>query len=548
MYNKQNNLILFSVFSTYLFVGVFIFKDFGIGIEEHFQRKNGFYWLSYLLSFTNFTELTEISNLKYQEIIATNQLPDINFFNFYGILFDVPTALIEILFGINESKDYFEMRHLFSFIIYFISSIFFYKILKNRFGFFIGLIGLLIYILSPRIFGDSFHNNKDVFFLSLFTISIYFCLETIQKNSYKNLILFSLFAAFATSSRIVGLFLPFSIIIFYFFEFLSNTSKYKELFFKSFFLIFFFFLFLFLHFPYAWTLEFKNILNWLDPFFYYMGLSILFNGEYYLIKFLPRSYLPTWITISTPLYYLLLLFIGLAYLIFRLFRRLSNIKEKTIYNDLWRSTKEKKDAYITIFFLTFIFFVVFFDVAMLSGWRHFYFLHTFIVYICTFGLYFFYILILRYKIIKSFFIPVAILPLFFIVYKIYQFHPYQSLYFNNLINYQNIEKYQVDTPSLSRADALKNILNQENNNSVINVANASWTPFFNGKDLLKEDDKKRLNFVGQEYDKADYIYTNYIYEVDTRYNNKYTIPENFKEFDKLIIDEIPIYTIYKRIK
>ena len=128
-----------------------------------------------------------------------------------------------------------------------------------------------LFILSPRIFGDSFHNNKDVFFLSLFTISIYFCLETIQKNSYKNLILFSLFAAFATSSRIVGIFLPFSIIIFYFFEFLSNTSKYKELFFKSFFLIFFFFLFLFLHFPYAWTLEFKNLLNWLDPFFILWG-------------------------------------------------------------------------------------------------------------------------------------------------------------------------------------------------------------------------------------------------------------------------------------
>ena len=68
---------------------------------------------------------------------------------------------------------------------------------------------------------------------------------------------------------------------------------------------------------------------------------------------------------------------------------------------------------------------------------------------------------------------------------------------------------------------LKNILIQESNNVVINVANASWTPFFNGKDLLKENDKKRLNFVGQEYNKADYIYTNYIYEVDIRYNNKY---------------------------
>ena len=67
------------------------------------------------------------------------------------------------------------------------------------------------------------------------------------------------------------------------------------------------------------------------------------------------------------------------------------------------------------------------------------------------------------------------------------------------------------------------------------------------EEVAKEDDKKRLNFVGQEYNKADYIYTNYIYEVDIRYNNKYKIPENFKEFDKLIIDEIPIYTIYKRI-
>ena len=235
MNTKTNNLILFSVFSIYLLIGIFIYKDFGIGIEEHFQRKNGFHWLSYLLSFTNFNELTEISNLKYQEIIATNQLPDINFFNFYGILFDVPTALIEILFGINESKDYFEMRHLFSFIVYFISSIFFYKILKNRFGFFIGLIGLLIYILSPRIFGDSFHNNKDVFFLSVFTISIYYCLESIQKNSYKNLILFSLFAAFATSSRIVGLFLPFSIIIFYFLNFYRIHLNTKHLFLNLFF-------------------------------------------------------------------------------------------------------------------------------------------------------------------------------------------------------------------------------------------------------------------------------------------------------------------------
>ena len=70
--------------------------------------------------------------------------------------------------------------------------------------------------------------------------------------------------------------------------------------------------------------------------------------------------------------------------------------------------------------------------------------------------FFFYILILKYKRIKSLFIPIAILPIFLLFINL-SFHPYQSLYFNNLIDYQNIEKYQVDTASLSRADALKNI-------------------------------------------------------------------------------------------
>ena len=43
------SLMLFLVF---VLIGVIIFKDFGIGIEEHFQRSSGFYWLNYLLQFT----------------------------------------------------------------------------------------------------------------------------------------------------------------------------------------------------------------------------------------------------------------------------------------------------------------------------------------------------------------------------------------------------------------------------------------------------------------------------------------------------------------
>ena len=80
----------------------------------------------------------------------------------------------------------------------------------------------------------------------------------------------------------------------------------------------------------------------------------------------------------------------------------------------------------------------------------------------------------------------------------------------------------------------------------IYVANASWTPLYNGKDMLKSDYQKRFVFVGQEYNQADYIYTNFIYKADEKYNKNFKIPKNFKKFDDLIINDILIYSIYKK--
>ena len=56
-------------------------------------------------------------------------------------------------FGIDNTKDYFHLRHLTIFIIFFLSSIAFYQIIKKRFNNnFVIFLGLLFYIGSPRIF------------------------------------------------------------------------------------------------------------------------------------------------------------------------------------------------------------------------------------------------------------------------------------------------------------------------------------------------------------------------------------------------------------
>ena len=540
---------IYIFFICYFLLGLSIYSDYGIGIEEHFQRQNGFYWLKKIITFFRLDDLNFLALEKYNAIGSyDSSLPDSEFFNFYGIAFDTPAAFIELILKLNDSKLYFEIRHLFNFFFFFSSSIFFCLILKKRFkDKIIVYLGTMFYIINPRIFGDSFHNNKDVFFLSIITISIFFLFKYFEKQNLKNIILFCFFAAIATSSRIMGLYLPILLLIFIFTDYLSKKILIKN-FFKQIYLILFFFIFiLYAHYPYMWKLNIFEFISWFKAFFYHMNLRILFLGDYYHIKYLPHLYLPTWISITMPVYIFILLISGYLLMFRRLFQRVANItlQERT-YSDLWRSVEEKKDLFIFISLTSFLIFAVFFNTAMLSGWRHFYFLHIFIIYI---AIYMLNLILLFFKRKKTNILIFCFVNLFFVIFiikELFIFHPYQSLYFNSLINQKNYFNFPIDTPSLTRSDALKFIINDGKNLRKIFVANASWTPLYNGKDLLNASDKMKLVFVGQNYNKADYIYTNYNYEVDPKYNKKYNIPSQFNEIKRVSVRDITIYSIYKK--
>ena len=212
------------LFVIYLFIGIFTFKDYGINIEEHWQRLSGFYLLNYVFEFFDIHFLNAVISEKFNQ--AYNPyLPDPNIYKTYGPIFDLSLAFVESLFGIQSSKMYFEIRHLTTFFIFFLSSIFFYKILFVRFQNKIAvLFGTIFYTFSPRIYGDSFHNNKDILFLSLVVFSIYFIFKYFDDKKFIDLILSALFCALATSTRFYGIFLPFSFIIFLFIN--SKTSIY----------------------------------------------------------------------------------------------------------------------------------------------------------------------------------------------------------------------------------------------------------------------------------------------------------------------------------
>ena len=201
------NLPIILIFFIFLITGIIIYDDYGISWDEYYHRINGFVSLNSIRSIFSL-------DIIYPELVhSTKSFAETA--KIYGVIFDLPMAFIEKELIIEDSKIYFILRHLFNFLIFFISSIFFYFLLKKRFSNNLSLIGLLFLILSPRIFAESFYNIKDIVFLSFFIISLFFAINFLDKPSYKNIFFSSLTCSFVMATKVIGIIVPFIILVFF---------------------------------------------------------------------------------------------------------------------------------------------------------------------------------------------------------------------------------------------------------------------------------------------------------------------------------------------
>tara|TARA_Y100001960_G_scaffold116563_1_gene124874 strand:- start:198 stop:596 length:399 start_codon:yes stop_codon:yes gene_type:complete len=128
------------------------------------------------------------------------------------------------------------------------------------------------------------------------------------------------------------------------------------------------------------------------------------------------------------------------------------------------------------------------------------------------------------------------------------YHPFQKLYFNNYFNEITHLKFDIDYDGLSGKKFLDEILILEKNKNVINIGVASWYPLHRSIKLLDKENRKKINIVGQDYQKADYIYSNFMSEVDKNINDKYKIPSDFTKISKFVLDNITVYEVFKKNK
>ena len=160
--NSKKNLLVFLYFFVFFLIGYSIFPDYGISIDEDNTRLGGFVSLKYIFEIF-------LPNLVNETDKFTN-IPNMTEWNEQGVgvIFDLPTAFLEWIFQIEDSRNYFLMRHFVNFLFFFVAVYFFFLLIKKRYNsWIIGILGSAFLFLSPRIFAQSFYNNKGLIVLFL---------------------------------------------------------------------------------------------------------------------------------------------------------------------------------------------------------------------------------------------------------------------------------------------------------------------------------------------------------------------------------------------
>lgn len=535
---QKREFFVFFIFIFYFILGCVIYSDFVVTPDEPLHRENGFISLKFVSDFFN---LNLDLNRHFENI------PDLysDWRKNYGTAFDLPLSYFEYLFDIRNKSDVFLLRHFFNFLIFFISCIFFYKIINKIYNnYFYSLVGCLVLISTPRIFSHSFYNSKDIIFLSFFLIALYFSINLLNKFNYKNLFFSFFFSALATNIRILGIYLPILVCFFYYF----NDKQFKFHTNLKFIFIYLcgYFLSLYTIWPYLWLNPIDNFINAFSESMNYPAwwkFKVLYFGNYINPENLPWHYFFFWFFSTTPIIFVIFILLGIISFLKKYLQYFINIDlNKPII--LWRNQEEK--IFLFIFLIIFIplFMIITLNSTMYNGWRHLYFVYPWFI---IFAIYFINVLKKDLK-IYYFLHCLIFVQIFFNILFLYKSHPVQNIYFNIIAKKFVQNNFPIDYWGNGNKTTILMVLNNSTDmpiistSSYIDLNNLS----FDKKILLHRNKPLLLGTSVDSKKKSNYIFTNYFYNSNPRNQSKFNIPEEFTSYYKLVIDGILVNEIFKK--
>lgn len=295
-----------------LIVGRYTYRDYGITVDEGWERKT--------------------SLINYQYIVKTLLGKDLDLFptqlenyreRYYGATLQLPAVFAEHLTGFTmPSRDIYMLRHLWTFLLCLSGLACFYLFLEKVFcNRWYALLGLMMLALYPRFWGEQFTNIKDMVFMATCCWALLAtALSLGHEEKWRWEVLSALLFALCANTRIIGFLFPALLFGYRVLRDVVLTPSLKDGGARQFLVhllrhVLAFLLMMACYVlvtPAAWTSPLKFIVEAFSKFSNYNDWdgTIYFLGDWYSGNALPWYYLPVWLCLSIPLWYLAGMLVG----------------------------------------------------------------------------------------------------------------------------------------------------------------------------------------------------------------------------------------------
>lgn len=513
-------------------VGCIFVPSYGIGWDEYGGRAHGTYNVVGIFRF-----------------IAPSMIPDA-YKNFptldewyaytHGAWFEILLSVSEVALRLEGLHEIYIMRHFLTFSFCFFGLINFFYLIKRSFSnSSYAFFAILIAISSPRIFADSFYNNKDTVFMSLIVILMNVFSLYMLRGGYHFLILLAFVNGLTSSLRIAGLlFSPF-IVFGIFYKAFSGRKSPSLMIFRALKDTFVFLIAsmstLILSMPYLWSKPFPRLIKIIreNRNFDWPGF-VRFEGSVYSAKDLPWTYLPKWILITTPPTILILASIGLFILSYSTFTTSVITKYDRTFLLLMRIFSSACIFAISL--------AAWSNSTLYGGWRHFYFVYPVIVSLAILGMSA--LAQTRLRVLKVLMFLIIASQILNVASWMVRNHPHQNLYFNSIAGLDPAHNWDFDYWGTANTEVLRWIL-REDNQKVFTVSANPENPLGQSEKLLSRSELERVVFLrGGLTTKPDYLIENFIGISTPNVNSYiagYALVKQFKTDDNVFTN------IYRRI-
>lgn len=459
-------------------VGCFIFPNYGISCDERdFSRLNG--EVNY-----NFIKTGDA-----QELLACAE-------KYHGPAFEIVLLSAEKLLNLTDTREIYLLRHGINFFVFFIGTLFFYllglKFFKSHGA---ALLCSIMLVSSPRIFAEAFYNSKDIVMLCFCIIASYTAFLFIERKTILLAFVHAALCGFLVDIRIIGSLLPFITVVLYMMQPQKKVVP----------------LALFISYTMFFIVAFWPVM-WLNPVYHFVGalremsrfpipVIVFYFGEFISSQHLPWHYVSVWISITTPILYIVLFIVGIFFL---------------VKNSLVNFIDTQPMQFALFMFGAPVLAIIILNSAVYDAYRHIFFIYPFLLLIAVYG-FTQLIQVVKNKFIMQLISYSTVVYILFLFVFIIVNHPFQNVYFNVFAGKNIRQNFELDYWGLSYKQGLEYILATDKSER-INIA-ANLEECHLNFIIIPIEDRKRLVWT---YDpkSADYFLTNFRYHpADYDYGN-----------------------------